>query len=147
MASRTTVVLDEPTNKEINATTIDNVHDQIVAVDDDPVALRILSRHLQGAGYQTIAIDNGETALEVVSNETAVVLLDLHMPGLSGLDCLRFLQKRNPDVRVVILTGSSDVQDAVDAMHGGAFEYVTKPYDPAELLVHVKNSVRLEKCS
>ena len=121
--------------------TVESKNVQVVAVDDDPIALRVLSKHLQDAGYQTIAIDNGETALEVISDETAVVLLDLQLPGVSGMDCLRFLRKHHPDVRVVILTGSGDVHDAVAAMQGGAFEYVTKPYDPAELLVHVNKAV------
>jgi len=114
---------------------------QVVAVDDDPMALRVLARSLEKSGYQTLAIDNGETALEVVSGETAVALLDLRMPGLDGMDCLRFIRQHYPDTQVIILTGSDEVQDAVEAMREGAFEYLTKPYEEDDLLVHVGKAV------
>ena len=114
---------------------------QLIAVDDDPMALRLLSLHLQKVGYQTIAIDNGETALEMVSNNTAVVLLDLRMPGIGGLECLRYIRKNHPETQVIVLTGSDDVQDAVNAMKEGAFEYLRKPYDSDELLVLVDKAV------
>ncbi len=114
---------------------------QLIAVDDDPMALRLLSLQLQKVGYQTIAIDNGETALEMVSNDTAVVLLDLRMPGIGGLECLRYIRKNHPETQVIVLTGSDEIQDAVNAMKEGAFEYLRKPYDSDELLVLVDKAV------
>lgn len=114
---------------------------QIVAVDDDPMTLRLLRSHLQRAGYSPIAVDNGDTALEIINSETAVVLLDLRMPGKSGMDCLRFIRKQYPDTRVIVLTSSEDVQDAITAMREGAAEYVRKPYAVDELLVFVEKAI------
>jgi DNA-binding NtrC family response regulator len=114
---------------------------QIVAVDDDPMMLRVLSSHLRRAGYSPIAVDNGDTALEIINGETAVVLLDLRMPGKSGMDCLRFIRKHHPDTRVIVLTSSEDVGDAITAMREGAAEYVRKPYATDELLVFVEKAI------
>ncbi len=118
---------------------------QLIAVDDDPMALRVLLAQLQGAGYSTIGVDNGATVLEILSNETAVVLLDLRMPGLSGIECLRRIRKNFKNTQVIVVTGSEDVQDAVNAMKEGAFEYLRKPYQPDELLVYVQKAVEAWK--
>ena len=126
----------------LSAKQIDRASVHLVAIDDDNFVLRSLSRSLEKAGYKPIPIDNGETALEMVTDQTAVVLLGLEMPGISGVECLRFFQEHHPNIRVIVLTGSNDVQDAVDEMREGAFEYIRKPFDPAELIVQVDKAVQ-----
>ncbi|MFN7733682.1 MAG: sigma-54-dependent transcriptional regulator [Pirellula sp.] len=120
---------------------VDRTEVQIVSVDDDPMVLRILRSHLHAAGFSPLSIDNGDTALEVINQDTAVVLLDLHLPGKSGMDCLKHIRKHYPDTQVIVLTGSDDVKDAIHAMREGACEYVRKPYDKDELLVFIDKAV------
>ncbi len=115
---------------------------QIIAVDDDPMMLRILRSHLQAAGYSPIAVDNGDTALEIISADTAVVLLDLRLPGKSGMECLQYIRKHYPKTQVIVLTASDDVKDAIQAMREGASEYVRKPYNKEELLVFIDKAIR-----
>jgi DNA-binding NtrC family response regulator len=114
---------------------------QIVAVDDDPMMLRILRSHLQAAGYSPIAVDNGDTALEIISVDTAVVMLDLRLPGKSGMECLQHIHKHYPKTQVIVLTASDDVKDAIQAMREGASEYIRKPYDKEELLVFIGKAI------
>ena len=110
---------------------------RVLAIDDDPVALRALERHLQRNGCHVTTASSGAEGLEKVTTETAIALIDLRMPGLSGLDCLEFLQKNHPEIPVIILTASSDIDSAVEAMKQGAFQFITKPFEPKSLLVHV----------
>ena len=113
---------------------------RVVAIDDDPVALYALERHLLNAGCQITTASDGQAGLNAITDDVTVALIDLRMPGLNGLDCLRILSDTRPNVSVIILTASSEVSTAVDAMKQGAFQYLTKPFKPDELLVHVSKA-------
>ena len=112
----------------------------VLAVDDDPVALRALESHLTGRGCVVTTASSGSEGLELISADTSVALIDLRMPGLSGLDCLNYLNENHPTIAVIILTASSDVDSAVEAMKRGAFQYIAKPFNPQALLVHVSKA-------
>ena len=118
-----------------------------MVADDDPVTRASLSRHLQNAGFQTITAADGEQAMKNMRDEVDVILLDLHMPKASGWDCLEVIHKTFPDSRVIVVTSSGHVSDAVEAMKRGASEYVTKPFDPDDLLVQVRLAVQTAKNS
>lgn len=114
----------------------------VLAIDNDPVALRALERHLSKNGCTVTTASSGAEGLEAVSTDMSVALVDLRMPGLSGLDCLKYFNKHHPNIAVIILTASTEVDSAVDAMKEGAFQYITKPFNPKALLVHVAKARR-----
>ncbi|QDU61725.1 Transcriptional regulatory protein ZraR [Planctomycetes bacterium Pan216] len=114
----------------------------VLVADDDAVTRRLLCRHLEAAGYQVIEAADGAEATAHLTTDLAVALIDLQMPRVSGLDCLRHAQRHCPDLPVLVISQFSEVRDAVAAMKEGAFDYVTKPVDPEELLVHVAQARR-----
>jgi two-component system response regulator HydG len=115
---------------------------------DDERAIRDGCREVaQQIGFCTFIADSAEHALKVLSKTAIdVVLLDLRMPGQSGLDVLREVKRRRPDTVVVVITGYATVQSAVQAMKQGAYDYVTKPFNLEELkllLERVVNHLQL----
>jgi len=101
---------------------------KILLVDDEVTFANNMSRLLAKRGYEVAVVHTGEEALrKVEEDEVDVVILDLKMPGMGGLDTLKILKKRKPLIEVIILTGHGSVDSAVDGMHLGAFDYVTKP--------------------
>lgn len=114
----------------------------VLIADDDPVTRRLLRRHLEGAGYQIIEAVDGIEARDQLSEDISVALLDLEMPGMSGLDCLHFARDKFPEIEVMVVSGQGEIRDAVAAMKQGAFDYLTKPFNPDELLALVKKAVR-----
>ncbi|MEM7454499.1 MAG: sigma-54 dependent transcriptional regulator [Planctomycetota bacterium] len=119
-------------------TPLQGVH--VVAIDDDPVALRALETHLSRRGCIVQTSGNGSDGLELIDDSVAVALIDMRMPGLSGLDCLRYIKQYHSSVKVIIVTGSSDVGVAVEAMKKGAFQYVCKPFIPESLSIQVEKA-------
>lgn len=114
---------------------------EIVAIDDDPMTLMVLKAHLEKQGYVVRTATDGVSGLELLSNKTSVALFDLRMPTLSGLDCLQHVRKHHANVQVIILTASNDIEDAVEAMRQGAFQYVTKPFDADQLNIYVEKAI------
>ena len=112
----------------------------VLAIDDDPVGLRALESHLSKKGCVVTTASNGSAGLESVTADMSVALIDLRMPGLSGIDCLNYLNEHHPSIAVIILTASSEVDSAVEAMKQGAFQYIAKPFNPKALLVHVSKA-------
>jgi two-component system response regulator FixJ len=106
-----------------------------VVVDDDPAVRDSTAVILEQAGHKVYAFESGAALVNAgVPCDTDVILLDLLMPGLSGLDTLRLLQA-HPDLPpVIVLTGHGDVPSAVDAMKLGAAEFLEKPYPMRQLL-------------
>ena len=118
----------------------------VLVADDDAVTRRLLEHHLTQAGMVPVMAQDGEEAENQLSNRLAAALFDLQMPKRSGLECLASARKRFPDLPVLVISQFSEVRTAVQAMKQGAFEYITKPIDPDELLVHLHkalNSARL----
>lgn len=102
---------------------------------DDERAIRDGCREVaQQIGFTTYIADNAEHAFRVLDNTSIdVVLLDLRMPGLGGMDVLREIKRRRPETVVIVITGYATVQSAVQAMKQGAYDYVTKPFNLEEL--------------
>ena len=109
----------------------------VVMIDDDPVTLRILHSHLRAVRCELRGHEDAEIGLQAVDEETRAALIDLNMPGMDGFECLHFLRKHHPRVQVIVLTGSQQTTDAVEAMRAGAFQFVTKPWDPDQLQVYL----------
>ena len=110
----------------------------VLIVDDEPDVLLLLRVNLEAAGYETVLAADGETALTRI-DETApdVVLLDIMMPVMDGWGVLRVLSGREAAPRVVVVSAKSSDRDVVRALTSGALDFVTKPFDPEDLIAIV----------
>ncbi len=105
---------------------------KILCVDDDPVARAIYTRGLGEAlsDDEISEAASGDQAIGYLEdNVVDVVITDLSMPGLSGLDVLREAKEKDPSIEVIMVTGKASIASAVEAMHGGARDYIEKPID------------------
>ncbi len=108
-------------------------------VDDEAIVRDALSEWLDNLGYDTKAVDDGAKAVEQIElNEWDVVLVDLKMPKMDGIETLRRIHKIKPDLSVIIITGHGSVDSAVMAMKEGAADYVMKPFNPEEINIILK---------
>lgn len=117
-------------------------HRTVYLVDDEDSVRESAEMLLTVAGYQVEAFSSGTQFLERLDTaEPGCVLLDIHMPGLSGLEVQRIMQERGCDYPVIILTGQGDVGMAVQAMKSGAADFLEKPYRNETLLATVKDAL------
>ncbi len=101
--------------------------EQILVLDDDPALLQVLSRFLKAQGFEVRAHQRGEEALAALRDgEPAVAILDLNLPGLSGLEVMRHLKASCPDTEVILFTGLGGLDSAVAALRLGAYDYLVK---------------------
>lgn len=115
---------------------------QILLVDDDESLRRITEMQLEEMGFSVATAANGERALEeLASRPYALVLTDLKMPGISGMDLLRHVRAEYPETAVILLTAYGSIQGAVEAMKAGAYNYLTKPIDFDELSILVQRAL------
>ena len=120
---------------------------RVLVTDDEQLARRSLQRCLDAAGYHVVLARDGREALDLMEEGILVVLMDLQMPRVTGLECLLEIRRDYPDTQVIVVSGEGEIQDAVAAMKAGAFEYVTKPFDRDELLVQVARAVKHARLS
>ncbi len=114
----------------------------VVIADDDPDTLRILGHTLGAAGYRTLLARNAREALRMVDEEEVhLVLTDLIMPGMDGMELTREIKRRRPEVVVMLITAYASIETAVEAMRAGAFDYITKPVILDELQVKVEKAL------
>lgn len=106
---------------------------RILLIDDEAIALANLTHVLQREGHDVVACKNGEDALaELAQGRFDLVLTDLKMPGLDGMDVLRRVRVDTPDTPVIMITGHATLDSAVEAMKAGAYHYLAKPFRLAE---------------
>src|SRR5215467_4620323 len=109
-------------------------HPQVLIVDDDPDILTLLGSQLEHLGYAVRTATQGTEALAMLAKtQPTLVLLDLRLPRLSGLDVLKQLKQTAPDLTVIVMTAYATVEKAVEAMKEGAFYFLTKPLTPTHL--------------
>ena len=119
---------------------------RILIIDDDQDITLLLDRFFKKKGYITSVAENGEQGISVLRECNAdVVLCDFKLPDYDGLEILQKIKLINPSTQVIIITGYSDVKIAVEALKKGAFEYVTKPLFPDEILFIVQNAFEKRK--
>jgi two-component system response regulator AtoC len=117
---------------------------RVLIVDDERRMRRVLQILLEQMGLESVAAANGEEALERFGAEKIdVVLTDLKMPGMSGVDLLAKLRAVDPDVPVIVLTAHGTVQTAVAAMKQGAFDYILKPFDVQAIELVIRNALEM----
>ncbi|MBN1517818.1 sigma-54-dependent Fis family transcriptional regulator [Candidatus Sumerlaeota bacterium] len=109
-------------------------HRNILIVDDDPGQRSLLAALLERRGYHILMADNAQVALEIFrSKPVHMIISDVRMPGMSGLDMLREIRDQSPDVPVLMVTAYPEIRDAVNSIRDGAVNYLEKPIDLEEL--------------
>jgi len=115
---------------------------RILVVDDEEPVRNLLQRVLKEAGYDVVTAANGQEALDKVSQLNAgVVLLDIKMPGMSGMEVLQQITTNWPKTCVVMATAAGDAQTAVEAMKTGAYDYITKPFNRDDVVLKVQKAI------
>jgi two-component system response regulator GlrR len=116
---------------------------KILLVDDDPDILKLIALRLSAAGHAVRTADSGEQALALFAAERPeLVLTDLKMGGMDGLALFDALRRQAPSMPVIVLTAHGTIPDAVDATRRGVFGFLTKPFEPKELLAQVDAALR-----
>ena len=114
---------------------------RVLIVDDEADFLETIVMRLQRRKIDAYGVDSGKKALEIVENERFdVVVLDVLMPGLDGIETLKLLKKKKPFIEVIILTGHGSVESGLQGMQFGAFDYIMKPADLDELLEKIQQA-------
>jgi len=109
--------------------------DRVLLVDDEEEFARALAERMEARGLRVETAADGEAALaRAAARSFDAIVLDLSMPGLDGMETLRRLRERSPDVQVILLTGHATVRTGVEAMRAGAVDFVEKPADLDDLL-------------
>ena len=120
-------------------------------VDDDPVNLQVLSNHLALEGHSVIAADNGREALRLLESEQEfdLILLDVMMPGLSGYEVCRVLRESfsETELPVIMLTARNRISDLIAGLESGANDYLTKPFEPRELIARARTMLKLRQAA
>jgi two-component system response regulator GlrR len=116
----------------------------LLLVDDDPDLLKLISLRLTSAGYRVRSAESGEAALAAIAvTRPALVITDLRMPGIDGLQLFESIHRQHPAMPVIILTAHGTIPDAVSATQRGVYGFLTKPFDSQELLQKVAAAVSL----
>lgn len=119
---------------------------RILIVDDDPGQRSLLNSFLRSQGFETTLADSGERALEMLrTGKFTMMISDVRMPGLSGLETLRRARQEHATLPVLLVTAFTDIRDAVAAMRDGAVNYLAKPIDLDELLASVRQAIGISQ--
>ena len=118
---------------------------RILIADDDDTVRRLLCSHLSKGGFEPIPAEDGAEAVALADDTFSAALIDLEMPHMDGKECLRQLRKDYPEIAIVVLSATGGIEDAVNALKLGAVDYLTKPFDPAEVIAVLKQAVKVTK--
>ncbi len=120
--------------------------ENILIVDDEKNYTMIIGEILQEEGYTSITASSGMEALDILNNETIdLILTDVKMPGMSGIQLLEKIKELNPDIPVIIMTAYGSVEKAVDAMHRGAYTFILKPFENQALIAYIAKALSVYK--
>jgi two-component system KDP operon response regulator KdpE len=115
---------------------------KVLVIDDEPPIRRLLRMGLVTQGYEIAEASNGKAALQLLSQSPDLIILDLGLPDMQGLDLLRMVRAQNEHVAIVVLSSRDDETGKVEALDGGADDYVTKPFSMNELLARTRAALR-----
>ena len=115
---------------------------KVLVVDDEPPIRKLLRMGLSTQGYEILEAPNGKASLDLLSQNPDLVILDLGLPDMQGLELLRMMRARNEAVPIVVLSSRGDEVGKVQALDLGADDYVTKPFGMDELLARMRAALR-----
>lgn len=114
---------------------------RILVVEDQDSERRAVMQILKSEGFTVYGAENADKAMGYIEEKIDVVLTDLRMGDVSGIDLLNLWKQRNPDTQFILVTGHSSIPSAVEAMRSGAYDYLTKPINPDELMMLIRRAV------
>lgn len=116
---------------------------KLVCIDDDPLIRKSFTAYLEDCGYKTFEAADGKIGIDLVRKEKPdIILLDLRMPEVDGLDALEVLRKDFPQTPVIIISGTGEIKDAILALRRGAWDFITKPITDLRVLNHAISMAR-----
>ena len=126
--------------------TMDLSGEIILVVDDDPYIQEALEDRLASLGYQVVLAPDGKKALEIFErNSPQLVLLDIELPGIKGIDVLKEIRRRETDVPVIMITAYGSIDLAVDAMKQGAYDFIPKPFKSGHIALVVQKAMEQQR--
>jgi two-component system NtrC family sensor kinase len=115
--------------------------DKLLLIDDEPDILRVLSRSLTADGYEVVSAQNGTEAIAVFEKEKPdIVITDIKMPGMDGIEVLKKVKDLNNDAEVIIITGHGDIENAIEALKHGASDFINKPVRDEALAIALRRA-------
>jgi adenylate cyclase len=118
----------------------------ILVVDDDPDIREVLKDRLESLGCRVLVAPSGKEGLELLEKQSPqIVLLDIEMPGMSGLEVLKEIRSRRIDVTVVMITAYATIERAVQAMKEGAYDFIPKPFEPEQIALIAQKAFERER--
>jgi DNA-binding NtrC family response regulator len=124
---------------------MDTPADTVLVVDDDPDICEVLRDRLASLGYRVLTAGSGKQGLEILDHENArLVLLDIEMPGMNGLEVLREVMRREYQATVVMISAYGTIERAVQAMKEGAYDFIPKPFEPDHIALIVAKALERE---
>ena len=115
--------------------------DRVLVVEDEPNLRRVLAAMIERAGFHAVTANDGEDGLRRLDDSFAAVVTDLRMPKVDGMTLLKQARVRCPDVPVIMITAHGSVDNAVEAVKAGAFDYIEKPFEHDHLLQVIEKAV------
>jgi len=122
------------------------VSERILVVDDELFVRELLLEFLSSEGYEVSLADSGEKAVILMQSKPAdVVLVDLKMPGIDGIETLRQIKKTAPDALAIVMTGYPTIDSSIEALRCGAYDYVVKPFKLNDLKSSIERALEEHK--
>ena len=121
------------------------IREKILIVDDQPAELEMMQEILDREGYETVAVGSGEEALQLAPQAFDLLLTDIVMPHMGGLELIQAFQEVSPETVPVLITGYASIETARAAIQHGAYDYIVKPFDRAELCTAVAKALERKK--
>lgn len=122
-----------------------SISGRLLVVEDHELERKSIMLLLKREGFQVFGAENADKAIGYVDENIDVVLSDLHMGDVSGLDLLTLWKQKRPDTHFIMVTGHSSIDSAVEAIKKGAYDYITKPVNPDELILLIKRAIETKK--
>lgn len=118
---------------------------RVLVIDDEPSVRRLIEHHLKEENYKILSAENGEKGLRLIDeNSPHLVLLDVRLPGIGGIEILKKIKEAHPKLPVIMITAYGTVKMAVETMRKGAYDFLVKPIKPDELKITVRNAIKTQ---
>ena len=114
---------------------------RVLVVEDHEPERRAVSHILKAEGFTVFGSESADKALGYIEENIDIVISDLNMGDVSGMDLLQLWKKRQPDTQFILVSGQATIHSAVEAMKNGAFDYLTKPINPDELVLLIRRAI------